>query len=400
MTCLRTASRSPLLLVLASMALPVPAVATDHWDGPAVSKEPAADITDFFVFPTSASGQERLTLIMSVYPGAAPSTMFSDAVTYSFRLRAIEDEAEGGSEPYFETADTEFRVDCIASRSVTPQTMSCTASVLEPGTAPRPVASSTVGVADPSGGGNAALRVFAGPRADQSFTDLGRVRMPVWRDIDMSGRPGVNGLAGKNVLSIVVDLDLDRLVGERRGLWAAVSETTVAGTAPGPVRIDRMGRIEVTVFLIQDDRLKDLWNAEDTFAIDEGNAESYRAALQAGMYRLDDFEKSLTGETVIDWPQPHPMIELMLRDYLVVSLDGTTTPSSRTIGFLDNEIALLKGEVPSSLGGRVPNEDVISRMLTLFINGPDRTTPNRGVGVPSPGRPAIDAFPYVNPPYE
>ena len=149
MTCLRTASWSPLLLVLASMALPVPAVATDHWDGPAVSKEPAADITDFFVFPTSAGGQERLTLIMSVYPGAAPSTMFSDAVTYSFRLRPIEGEAAGGSEPYFETADTEFRVDCVASGSVTPQTMSCTASVLEPGTEARTVASSTVGVADP-----------------------------------------------------------------------------------------------------------------------------------------------------------------------------------------------------------------------------------------------------------
>jgi hypothetical protein len=227
--------------------------------------------------------------------------------------------------------------------------------------------------------------------------------MPVWRDVDMSMRPGVNGLAGKNVLSIVADVDLQQFVGDRRGLWAAVSETVIVnpgGDGPARTRIDRMGRMEVTVFLVQDDPLKDLWNSEDTFAVDPGHVAAYRAALQAGMYRLDNFEKSLTDENVIDWPEPHPMIDLMLRDYLVLSLDQTTSPSSTTIGYLDNETALLKGENPSNLGGRVPNEDVISRMLTLFINGPDRATPNRGVGVPSPGRPAIDSFPYVHPPYE
>jgi hypothetical protein len=36
------------------------------------------------------------------------------------------------------------------------------------------------------------------------------------------------------------------------------------------------------------------------------------------------------------------MIDLMLRDYLVLSIDQTTSPSSTTIGYLDNEIAVLK----------------------------------------------------------
>ena len=60
----------------------------DHFSGPRSFSDPAGDITDLFAFP--APGQPgRFTLILDSFPGAAPKTLFSDVITYRFRIRPL-----------------------------------------------------------------------------------------------------------------------------------------------------------------------------------------------------------------------------------------------------------------------------------------------------------------------
>ena len=104
-----------LLLCLACTAR-----ATDHWDGPAVSAEPAADITDFFAV---ALPGRQLAFIMNVYPGATANTRFSDAVEYRIRWRPIRGFS---AQPLRAQVDAalEYQLRCRADAAAT-QTMRC-----------------------------------------------------------------------------------------------------------------------------------------------------------------------------------------------------------------------------------------------------------------------------------
>ena len=61
---------------------------SDHASGPRALANPVVDITDMYAFPS----QQRpgyLVLVMNVFPFAAPTALFSDAVDYRFRLRPV-----------------------------------------------------------------------------------------------------------------------------------------------------------------------------------------------------------------------------------------------------------------------------------------------------------------------
>jgi hypothetical protein len=393
------------------------ALAADHRDGSVVAGRPSADITDFFVFPRlDQQGNKRLTLILSSYPYAKPNELFDPGLNYGFRFRPV---TGFTGTPFRATvSNEEFKIDCRATGREL-QVMNCKFVRLIGKAAPAVLQEISVNTRDPSGGGNPDFKVFAGPRADQLFTDRARVRMPVWRDTDLSSGtdwPGVNSFDGKNVLSIVVDLSLDKylknanLKKEAKGetqYFAAVSELSeldLSNPGSGALRrIDRMGRVEITVFMVRDDKVRDLWNADDTFALNPNNVEKYRDALRRGLKRLDGFEmldEGSTEKTVLDWPVPHPWVDLLMDDFLIVDLAQPTKPSSTQIGYLGVEIARFTGSGSGGVGGRIPNEDVIDKTLTVFINGLARPTPRRGVGVPAPARLTVDEFPFVPPPFE
>src|ERR1700745_2125785 len=61
---------------------------SDHFSGPAVMRDPSADITDFYAFP-SPERPGNLVLIMDAFPLATAQSFFSDVVTYRFRLRPL-----------------------------------------------------------------------------------------------------------------------------------------------------------------------------------------------------------------------------------------------------------------------------------------------------------------------
>jgi MYXO-CTERM domain-containing protein len=410
----KTLSNRPLLRRLPAALLPLLLVtgvgtsfAADHKDGTRVKENPDWDISDFFIFPrVDERQQKRLSLILSAHPGATSTTLFSDVLIYSFRMRAVKGFQK---DPFKATvSDEEFRIDCRVSGTAQ-QVLSCELARLQAkGAAPESIMKATVSTRDTGGGSNPDFKIFGGPRADQLFTDRARVRMPVWRDTDLSSAkewPGVNTFDGKNVLSIVVDLNTEKLLKADTHLLAATAESSKMD-AGKMQRLDRMGRVEITVFMIREKNsdIQDLWNADDAFSLDPENVKRYRPVLDFGLHRMDGFEMpelDATDKKVFDWPEPHPWVDLLMDDFLIVNLDNPTKPSSDTKGYLGIEMAEFRGAPASAVGGRLPNEDVIETTLTVFINGLDRLEkPKRGVGVSKPARMTEDTFPFVPPAFE
>jgi len=68
----------------------------DHFSGPRALADPASDITDVFAFP-SPERPGHLVLVLDVFPIAAPTALFSDALIYRFRLRPVTATTEGSS---------------------------------------------------------------------------------------------------------------------------------------------------------------------------------------------------------------------------------------------------------------------------------------------------------------
>ena len=61
---------------------------SDHFSGPRALADPAADITDVYAFP-SPQRPGHLVLVMNVLPLAAATSLFSDALSYRFRVRPV-----------------------------------------------------------------------------------------------------------------------------------------------------------------------------------------------------------------------------------------------------------------------------------------------------------------------
>src|SRR5205085_10091878 len=134
--------------------------------------------------------------------------------------------------------------------------------------------------------------------------------------------PGVIYLDGKNILSLVIEVDCARLLGGSE-LFGVVAETLTRGSLN--VRLERVGRPEVPNLMLapkqfdqvnRDLEIRDLYNMEDAFHLSGAYEGAYRARLNANLAFWD----GLDGKT--DWPVSgdgtHPLTELFLADYLVV----------------------------------------------------------------------------------
>ncbi len=82
----------------------------DQFSGPRVFSGPAADITDFYVFP-SPDRPGHVVLIFSAFPGAAATALFSGAIIYRFQLRPLT-LVRTGAAPGFTVANDEHTFDC------------------------------------------------------------------------------------------------------------------------------------------------------------------------------------------------------------------------------------------------------------------------------------------------
>jgi hypothetical protein len=201
------------------------------------------------------------------------------------------------------------------------------------------------------------------------------------------------------VLSIVIDTDMANVFGSQVGsMLAIVGEVNAAGKPS--IRVDREGRSEitnVTLSLKQFDQVnkdldvRDLYNQEDTFKPLKDYVGTYRARFNANLAFWD----KLDGK--IDWQagenNQHPLTNVLLNDILVID----TAKPCKEQGYLDIEKAILADRPYETCGGRMPNEDTIDDIITLYVNRGNG--PRMGDGVNQPTQRATNSFPFLPPAY-
>jgi Domain of unknown function (DUF4331) len=361
---------------------------SDHISGPRALADPIADITDVYAFP-SPEREGHLVLVENTLPFAQPSALFSDGLVYRFRLRPLSAGAGNGAAP-FVGSEPEFVFDVVfsdpaESSDAQPQEGTCTTPAGD---------TVTFRVGDEQGGSGHGVRVFAGVRWDPFIMDAPAALKTIATGKLAFTDPSSIYMDGKNVLSLVVEINCERFL-SGVGLVGVVAETLTRGKLT--VRIERVGRPEVKNLMLapkqfdqvnRDLEIRDLYNMEDGFKLAEGYEGAYRARLNANLAFWD----GLDGKA--DWPLgedgTHPLTELVLADYLVVD---PGKPYAEQGSFLEIELAAREGRAHETCGGRALNDDVMDRIFTLLINAGQGPVIRDGVdGSTSPGS---RSFPYL-----
>jgi hypothetical protein len=365
---------------------------SDHISGPRALAEPIADITDVYAFP-SPERSGRLVLVMNTLPFAPPSARFSDGLVYRFRLRPVT-AATGNDPALLEVGAEEFAFDCVFS---VPASGNGGESDQDGACATPAGETVSFRVNDERGGSGHGVRVFAGPRWDPFILDAPAALKTIATGELAFTDPSAIFLDGKNVLSLVVEVDCAQLL-QGAELVGVVAETLTRGTIT--VRLERVGRPEVKNLLLgpkqfdtvnRDLEIRDLYNSEDAFGLAPAYQGAYRARLNANLAFWD----LLDGKQ--DWPAApggaHPLTETVLADFLVVDV---TKPYAERGSFLEIERATRGDHPHQTCGGRTLNDDAMDTLFTLLVNAGNGPTIRDGVDQST--RPASCAFPYLAPP--
>jgi hypothetical protein len=211
------------------------ATGSDHQDTPLVELNPRMDLTDVYAFPGSAPG--RIVLVMNtsgfLSPAQTPSAAFDPNILYQFKVDndgdAVEDRV---IQVTFDGSTTSQKV-TVRGPFVPPVTGAMMNVV-------NTSATSLAGDFNQPFGSASGVQAFAGPRDDSFFLDLeaafcilpdrrpasGPLAGPCTLPSAGFRTPGVNYIAGYNVLSIVVELPsslLESGAPGRLGIWGTIS---------------------------------------------------------------------------------------------------------------------------------------------------------------------------------
>jgi hypothetical protein len=238
-----------------------------HISGPRAVAEPIADITDLYAFP-SPEHSGRLVLVLNTLPFAPPSAAFSDGLIYRFRLRPLTANTQQDGAP-FAAGGEEIVIDCVFSA---PGSGHGADAPEQEGTCATPAGETvSISVNDECGSQAHGVRVFAGPRWDPFIMDAPTTLKTIATGKLAFTDPGAIYLDGKNVLSLVVEVDRTLLPGGAE-LVGVVAETLTRGSLN--VRLERAGRPEVPNLMLapkqfdpvnRDLEIRDLYNMDDAF---------------------------------------------------------------------------------------------------------------------------------------
>jgi hypothetical protein len=365
---------------------------SDHISGPRALANPIADITDVYAFP-SPERPGRLVLVMDTLPFAGPSAALSEGLVYRFRLRPLTVSAPENPEPFI-VGGPELVFDCVFSAPLAAQNGR---PVDQEGTCTTPSGATVpIRLNDEQGDPTHGVRVFAGPRWDPFIMDAPAALKTIATGKLAFTEPGAIYLDGKNVLSLIVEIDAALLNGA--DLMGVVAETLTRGTFN--VRIERVGRPEVKNMMLsmkqfdpvnRDLEIRDLYNMEDGFHLADAYRGAYRARLNANLAFWDGLDGKVDWE--LDSDGNHPLTGLVLDDFLAVDL---TKPYLEQGSYLEIELAHRRGQPHETCGGRALNDDVMDTIFTLLVNAGKGPVIRDGVDHSS--RPASQTFPYLAPP--
>ncbi len=231
--------------------------ASSHREAPMISQDPAADATDFYLF-TSPESNGTVTLVASYYPMQQPNGgpnwyRFGDDVlyaikidnngdnkadiTYEFRfkttvrnpktflyntgpIKSLDDPNLNIYQTYTVTrVDSSGRKDLATGVPVPPANIG-------PKSTPDYNALAQAAVKSLAGGG----QVFAGPRDDPFFVDLGTTfdLLSIRKAFGNQGG-GVDGLAGQNVLAIVLQVPITQVTADGQPVSGLGAPNAVIG---------------------------------------------------------------------------------------------------------------------------------------------------------------------------
>lgn len=464
--------KSPRFLsVLAALALSVSALASSHREAPLITEDPTMDNTDVYVF-RSPDAPNTVTIIANYIPLEEPANgpnfyNFSPAgiyeihidnngdakedLTYQFRFRTEVRNAQTflyntGPVTTLDDADLNVRqfytVTRIAGarRSGTQTTLGSTFQVapanIGPKSTPAYAALATQAIGTMTGGG----RVFAGPRDDSFFVDIGAiVDLLTLRPVQQLHRvppvapmaDGVDGLKGYNVHTIAIQVPIAELVAGGTapsgptaanaviGVWASSSRARVtvlnAGASGrqsigGSQQVSRLGMPLVNEVVLPL-AFKDIFNASEP----SGDAplftsnEAFRnrvldpevARLYTLLYgisvppapRNDLVQVFLTGLPGANMP-PNVVPAEMIR--LNVAIPVTAQP---------NRLGAIAGDLGGFPNGRRLGDDVVDIALRVvagvLVEGFDKS-PNNALtdGVDANDEAFLSTFPYVALPHQ
>jgi hypothetical protein len=348
---------------------------SDHVDGPVAIGHGIADISDLYAFKTPGKSG-HLSVVLNIHPFVSASGHFSEKVDYVVGIRKakLNDKKTG-----FETFDDNSIRCSFKSPHGKDYRASCE---LNSG----PSASAMVGQKKSSGD----FKLFAGMVSDPFFLDEAFVGS-ILKDGKLSKADKKENLLAKlNVLTIVLELDLDKVFNNYQNEMVAVTAKSITQDFPGAGwrQVDWKGRPEVTNYTINPNgskELRDLYNQERPFSKKMEHAAEYRKRI---LTNITDFFDGQDGKK--DWTKKkaNQLTSIILRDYIVVA---PNLPCEGP-GYMNIEYAIMNGTEINHCGGRKLTDDISDRLLSWYLTGKLDTLDD---GVDGPYRAVSNSFPYM-----
>ena len=363
--------------------------ASDHIDGPVTTKHGVSDLTDFYAFP-SPSNPGHWTLILNLYPLAQKQSHFSSKVEYLFILREAEMVPDGTQKLKVRIKNTGEKT--ITCRFVTPHDHASHTATCDAGKGRKRTVELNAIDTKPDASG---LLFFHGRRSDAFFFNAGWAGNLISKG-KISPPANSNTLSSTNVLSLVVELDLNALFGKNVGLVALEAQSVSVDECSGQRQpLDRIGRPEVTNVILParkgEPELRDSYNHESLFHMKQGHAATYRGRMSRNLAFFD------MSDGKADWSdgQRAAFVEMLLDDCLLINAakSSSCTPRSKSHGYFGIETDVLNGVRSDEPGGRALKDDIMDQLYTYMINRNTGRTISDGVNAPS--RAVSDAFPYL-----
>jgi len=209
---------------------------SDHQDTPDVELNPASDMTDVYAFPGASPGRTVLVLNSWAFitPAQTHTTYFDPNLLYQFKIDTNGDGVEDQViQVTFNGTGAGQTVDVRGP--VAPPVAGAMGNTIAAGA---PAVTGAINTVLGSAGG---MQVFAGWRDDPFFIDLEQFfriipdrkpvtgalsQLPDTATASAFRTPGVDYVAGFNVLSIVIELPTASLVaggGPKIGVWGTIS---------------------------------------------------------------------------------------------------------------------------------------------------------------------------------
>ena len=181
-----------------------------------------------------------------------------------------------------------------------------------------------------------------------------------------------NLLFNDNILCILIEFDTARVLNPDRGsLFAVIAETLPVprpGTFVGhpPPRMDWVGRPEQTNVRLNNsglkgvDDIRDLWNQQTPFAIDEKLRPVFLQRLKDSLanYDMRDGKQDWTPSALT------ANANMFVDDFLLFDVAKPITDTSH----LEIERSTINGRAYQTGGGRTVDSDVIDILMTWIVN--------------------------------